>query len=97
MESQQPRDEQLWKLARKRAGFKRSLITYILINAFLWMVWYFKTGRDTGWYGFPWPMWVLLGWGIGIAFQFFDAYGGGKDDAVEKEYEKLRREKEIKN
>jgi len=84
------RDDRLWKLARKRANFKRSLLTYIVINAFLWAIWWFTSGRDNGFQGFPWPLWVMLGWGIGIIMQYIDAYGGNKEDLEQREYDKLR-------
>jgi hypothetical protein len=38
------RDEQLWRIAKKRAGFKKHLATYIIINGFLWAVWFFTKG-----------------------------------------------------
>jgi hypothetical protein len=38
----------------------------------------------------PWPVWSMLGWGIGLLFQYLNAYGGGKKDLEEKEYEKLK-------
>ncbi|HYF32148.1 MAG TPA: 2TM domain-containing protein [Chitinophagaceae bacterium] len=84
------RDEQLWKIARKRANFKRSLLMYIVINLFLWVIWWFSSGRDEGWNGFPWPIWVMLGWGIGIVMQYFDAYGRNREDMTEREYKKLK-------
>ena len=94
MENQQPRDERLWRLARKRAGFKKSLLTYLVINAFLWAIWWFTYGWETGWKGFPWPLWVTMGWGVGIAIQYFAAYGADKKDLTEREYNRLKREKE---
>jgi len=91
MDTNPSRDEKLWKTAKKRANFKRNLIAYLLINAFLWAIWWFSDGRyATGWGGIPWPLWVMLGWGIGIAFQYFDAYGGTKEDMTEREYRKLK-------
>ncbi|HAX47842.1 MAG TPA: hypothetical protein DCX92_02540, partial [Bacteroidetes bacterium] len=30
------RDERLWKLAKKRAEFKKHLLTYFIVNIFLW-------------------------------------------------------------
>ena len=86
-----PRDEMLWKIAKKRAGFKTSLVSYILVNGFLWALWYF-TDRDhsIGMHNIPWPLWSTLGWGLGIAFQYADAYVFPKSNAVEKEYEKLK-------
>ncbi len=89
------RDEQLWRIARKRANFRRSFFVYIVINAFLWGVWWFTTGRNSGVRGYPWPIWVMLGWGIGIAFQYFDAYHGSKQDLEQQEYEKLKKEKRL--
>jgi hypothetical protein len=88
------RDEQLWRLARKRAGFRKSLISYFVINSFLWVIWWFTAGRHGISRRLPWPVWPMLGWGLGFAFQYFDAYGDSKQDMVEKEYEKLKREKE---
>lgn len=42
---EQERDERLWQLARKRAGFQRSLVSYFVVNAFLWALWWFTAGR----------------------------------------------------
>ncbi len=68
MADEKERDERLWRIARKRANFRRSFFVYVVINAFLWGVWWFTTGRNSGVRGYPWPIWVMLGWGIGIAF-----------------------------
>jgi hypothetical protein len=35
-------------------------------------------------------MWTLLGWGLGIAFQYAGAYHGNQPFSTEKEYEKLK-------
>ena len=95
MANEQPRNEQLWLLAQKRAKFRRHLFTYIVINAFLWGIWWFTVGRYDGFRGYPWPIWVMLGWGIGLAFNYFDAYHGSKEDITQQEYEKLKRERGI--
>jgi hypothetical protein len=86
----QPRDEQLWKLAKKRADFKTSLAFYIVINIFLWLIWFFTADKPEDLRGIPWPVWVMTGWGIGIIMQYFDAYGANKDSMAEKEYKKLK-------
>ena len=92
------RDQELLKLARQRAHFQRSLVSYFVINAFLWTIWWFTTnnrtlnGRHT-----PWPAWVMLGWGIGLVFQYLSAYGGSRQNLVDKEYEKLKKEREKNN
>lgn len=87
-------DSRLWQIAKKRARFKRHLTTYLVMCIFFWAVWWFTQGRSYGirnWTS-AWPIWAMLGWGLGIAFQYFDAYGpADRQSAVEQEYEKLKR------
>lgn len=87
---EEQRDEKLWKAAKKRANFQRSLASYFIINGFLWALWWFTAGRHGVNHGMPWPLWVMLGWGIGLIFQYMDAYGGNRNDLIEKEYDKLK-------
>ena len=94
MEPQQ-RDEQLWQLAKKRASFKRHVVTYLIVNAFLWATWYFTGNRyhdfnDWEWHHYPWPIWTTIGWGIGLAFHFAGAYIFHQTNSVENEYQKLK-------
>lgn len=85
------KNEQLWKIAKKRVAFKRHLATYIVINTFLWLLWYFTDHREAdNEAGIPWPIFPMLGWGIGVMFSYLGAYVFIKHDAIEKEYEKLR-------
>ena len=79
-------DDVLWKIAKKRASFKWSLTSYIIVNTFLVGVWYFTSGR----YSYFWPIWPMLGWGIGVAMHYFDAYHGNNVFSVQKEYDKLK-------
>ena len=86
------KDPVLWDIARKRASFKSHFITYLIINAFLWGIWYFTKGQHE--HGLErWasacPIWTTLGWGIGIAFHYAGAYINPKSNAVQKEYDKL--------
>ena len=92
------KDETLWRIAKKRADFKKHLYTYIIINGFLWAIWYIsKDGQeDTNWIS-AWPIWPTLGWGIGVAFDYIGAYHSSKENAVEREYEKLKREQQNKS
>ena len=87
---EQQRDEQLWQQAKKRAGFQRSLASYFVVNTFLWLIWWFTSGKNGYNRDLPWPIWSMLGWGMGLLFQYLNAYGGSKHDLVEKEYEKLK-------
>jgi hypothetical protein len=92
------KDPGLWEIAQKRAAFKNHLITYIIINAFLWGIWFFtgNNHRDFDIMGiwddrhYPWPIWTTLGWGIGIAFHFASAYIFPRSNSVESEYQKLK-------
>ncbi len=81
------KDPALWALAQKRASFKGHLASYIIVNAFFWVLWCF-----TGQHGsdFPWPVWPMFGWGIGLAFHFAEAYVCLKHNTVENEYQKLK-------
>ena len=86
------KDPHLWEIAQRRASFKTHLATYIVINLFLWGVWYFTSQRyDHN--GFPWPVWPTFGWGIGLFFHFLGAYVYPKSNSVEREYQKLTRDK----
>ena len=87
MESNEPKDPALWKMAVKRANFRRHLQTYVIINAFFWAIWFFTGRMENG--GVPWPVWPALGWGLGLAFNYFNAYHGDKDSSAEEEYRKL--------
>lgn len=83
------KDPALWDIARKRAAFKTSLITYLIVNLFLWVLWYFTAGRHYHG-GIPWPVWPSLGWGVGLLFQYFGAYVYPEANSAEREYEKLK-------
>lgn len=80
-------DQELWRIAKKRVKFKRHLATYIIINTLFWVLWLFT---ERHYAGLPWPVWPMLGWGIGLAFGYMDAYVLKSDNAVQKEYEKLK-------
>lgn len=90
----EPKDELLWQIAKKRASFKKHLASYVIVNAFLWAVWFLSKRADFYEERFPWPIWVMVFWGIGLAFNYADAYLYNIKDSVEREYEKLKRERE---
>jgi hypothetical protein len=98
MPNEKPADP-LWKLAQKRARFKSHLTAYVLVNLFLWAIWWFTMGyRGISSGPVAWPVWVLLGWGLGLAFQYFDAYGDmDQKSATQKEYERLKKQEERKS
>jgi 2TM domain len=66
-----PHYEIMYKEAKKRVekklDFYKGLGSYVITVAFLWVL-AILTGTGT------WPIWVMFGWGIGLAFQFADAF-----------------------
>ena len=54
---------------RKKRDLQAHLLAYVLVNLFLNGIWFLT---DAG--GFYWPMFPLLGWGIGVAFHIWDVY-----------------------
>ena len=87
-------DDRLWRMAQKRANFKKSLFSYLVMNAFFWAIWWFTGGRENGFHHYPWPIWVMLGWGVGLGFQYFNAYSGDKNDRAIEEYKKMKQKEE---
>ena len=81
------KDQILWKMAKKRAGFKWSFLMYVLVNLMLIGIWYFTSGEEN----YFWPIWPMLGWGLGVAIQYFEAYHGNQFFSVQNEYEKLKK------
>jgi len=92
METTTQRDERLWKIAKSRASFRTSLFIYLVMNAFLWAIWFVTGGYHN--HGTPWPVWAGLGWGLGLAFQYFNAWHRDPFGDTIKEYEKLQQEKQ---
>ena len=97
----EPINDSLWEIAKQRARFKKQLISYIIVNAFLWGIWFFSNYNDSYGinesnsitkYNLPWPAWVMLGWGIGLVFAYLRAYQDNTFFNAEKEYEKLKNE-----
>lgn len=87
-----PRNEYLWKKAQNRAAFKVHALVYVLVNAGLWLFYLIMNWQSGFEYGYPWPIWGTLGWGIGLASHYFSAYGSIDEKSLaEREYEKLLR------
>jgi hypothetical protein len=82
------KDPYLWRKAQARASFKAHALTYLFVNAGLVVIWYFTT-RGSGW-SFFWPIFSMLGWGIGLAAHAYGAYSSQTENAVEREYRKLK-------
>ena len=55
------KDPDLWRIAQKRAKFKKHVFTYVVINSFFWILWLINSGENY-YGGLPWPIWPMLGW-----------------------------------
>jgi Domain of unknown function (DUF1707)/2TM domain len=67
-----------------RRNFYRSLASYVLVNAFLTVIW-LAGGR-----GYFWPVWVMIGWGFGVAWQAVHVFVPG-DDGRDRDRRRDRR------
>jgi hypothetical protein len=61
--------------ARARAAFQRHLFNYLWVNGLLVVIW-----ALTNFGGYFWPVWPMIGWGIGLASHAFAAYGPRADE-----------------
>ena len=87
-------DEELYRRAKERVEEKRGffvhLAVYVLVNVVLIIVWAVAGG------GFPWFVFVLGGWGIGILMHCLSVFVFSRDSQwhakqIEKEMERLRK------
>jgi hypothetical protein len=79
------RQQALGRLKKKR-DFAAHLIAYVTVNAFLVVIWATTSG------GFFWPMFSILGWGIGLLFHAWDVYRGEpSEEEIRREIEKMKR------
>jgi 2TM domain-containing protein len=82
------RKEAVKSIQRKRS-FKQTAFAYLVVNLLLIGVWAIS-GTDN----YFWPIWVIGGWGIGLAFQAYDAYGRRRtigEDEIASEMQRMRR------
>lgn len=85
-------DKALWEIAQKRASFKSHLLTYVIVNGGLWLLWYFGDGDDRS--SYPWPLFSTVGWGVGLVFHYLGAFVFPKHNSVQAEFEKLKKQQE---
>jgi hypothetical protein len=90
MEAAPRTDEELREQAilqlKKKREFRTHVFIYVLVNAMLVIIWA-VTGS-----GFFWPVFPILGWGIGVAANAWDVYARKplSEDEIQREAERLR-------
>jgi hypothetical protein len=92
MEGTPDPESELRKLAilrlKKRRDFAAHLMIYLAVNAALVVIWAL-TGA-----GYFWPIFVIIGWGIGLGANAWDVYGRKpiSEDEIRRETDRLRAE-----
>ena len=56
-------------LRRKRNFFRSHVVTYLVVNTMFVAVWAVSGA------GYFWPIWPILGWGIGLAINAWIVHG----------------------
>jgi 2TM domain len=81
------RDQAVTSLKKKR-DFKVHVLMYVLVNAFLVVIWAVSRGDGD----FFWPIFVIVGWGIGVVANAWDVYGRKPitEDEIRREQDRLR-------
>ena len=73
--------ERAIKRLKKRRDFRAHILVYTLVNAFLVVIWVLTSPG-----GFFWPIFPIVGWGIGVVMNAWDVYS--PDDFTEEDIEK---------
>jgi len=79
--------DQAIKRLKKRRDFGAHLLVYGLVNGFVVIIW-----AMTDLHGFFWPIFPILGWGIGLVLNAWDVYRreGFTEEQVSKEEQHLQ-------
>lgn len=80
------------EIAEARYGFRWNLALYLTVNPALVALWYF-TGPFAGANTFPWPVFPIVFWGIGVAAHYVGAYRRPGGDWIARETDRILRER----
>jgi hypothetical protein len=58
---------------KAKMGFYWHLATYLIVNGFLTVIYLLTSWAGDGFY-YPWIIWPLAGWGIGLILNFMAVY-----------------------
>ena len=84
--SEQELREQAIQRLKKKRDFKTHVLVYVAVNAFLVVIWAVTSA------GFFWPIFPILGWGIGVLANAWDVYGRKpiSEEEIRREADRLR-------
>jgi hypothetical protein len=78
--------ERAVKRLKKRRDFYGHILVYLLVNTFLIVIWAVTSPG-----GFFWPVFPLVGWGIGVVMNAWDVFWAEEvsEDRIQREMEHL--------
>jgi uncharacterized ion transporter superfamily protein YfcC len=68
MDDEQQRRAAAVRRVKAKRDFRTHIVVYVVVNAFLVAIWALSGG------GYFWPIWSILGWGIGLVLNGWSAY-----------------------
>lgn len=79
--------ERALKRLKKRRDFMAHLLVYTMVNSFIVVIWAVTSG------GFFWPIFPMVGWGIGLVMNGWDVWRGDEfsDEEIEREMRRLKK------
>jgi hypothetical protein len=64
----QERREAAVKRVKAKRDFRNHVAVYVVVNSLLVVIWALSGA------GYFWPIWAIVGWGIGLAFNAWNVY-----------------------
>lgn len=79
------RDRAIRRL-KKRRDFFAHLLVYLMVNSFIVVIWAITS------HGFFWPIFPIVGWGIGVVMNAWDVWRGDDfdEDRIRREMARLQ-------
>jgi hypothetical protein len=76
------------KRLKKRRDFAGHLLVYTLVNTFIVLIWFISGSNE-----FFWPVFPIVGWGIGVWMNAWDVYRNDEFDEtqIRREMDRLQR------
>ena len=91
MNNQDDRREAAVKRVKAKRDFKNHIAAYVIVNTLLVAIWAFSGG------GYFWPIWVIAGWGVGLALNAWTVYFERPitEDEIRREMERRSADDEV--